>query len=151
VAATVGAFFAMFGCGADVDVAEGVFVAATVGAFFAMLGCGADVDALFVAAGALDVVVAVAVDAGDGDALLGDAAGAGAAPDVEDLLDGAKLAALSVGAGGLLVTGAGAGATAVSALAGFGCGGAGDFSAAGSDLFSLTGFEGASDMVIVVT
>lgn len=112
-----------------------------------MLGCGADVAPLGVAARALDV--AVAPDEGDVGALLGDAAGA--VPDVEDLLAGAEVAAFSTTAGGLFATGVGAGATAVSALAGFGGAGAGDFSAAGSGLFSLTGFEGASDMVMVAT
>lgn len=126
--------------GAEVDVAAGGFVDATVGAFFAMLGCGAGVAPLG---------VAVAVGAGDVAALLAD--GAGAVPDVEDLLAGAEVVAVSEGAGGLLAAGAGAGATAVSVFAGFGCDGTGDFSAAGSGLFSLMGLEGASDILMVAT
>ncbi len=59
------------------------------------------------------------------------------------------LDSFAAGAGALLAVVAGAGATTVSVLAGFG--GAAGFSVVGSSFFSLSGFAGVSDMVMVTT
>jgi hypothetical protein len=153
VAATGGAFFAAFGAaGAVAGVMEGAPV----------VGTAADAD---VVAGLLAGAAAGALVAGvealvvDTDAAGGTAATGGTEEFVVSFFavftGSAVVGGLDTGAGdaGALLaldTGAaGADATAVSVLAGFG--GATGFSVVGSGFFSLSGFAGASDMLIETT
>lgn len=133
------------GAGAGAATVAGDFAAATSGAFFVVLGA-AEVDEgvveAAVVAGALAEFAVVTVDAGAVAGLLGIVA-----VGAEDAGGVFADSFFAVFAG--LAAAAGAGATAVSVLAGFG--GATGFSAAGSGFFSLSDFAGASDMLMVAT
>lgn len=158
------------GVGCAAAAGAGDFAATTGGAFFAAFGAAdADED---VVAGALATADALAAGAGAVAGLLGGAAvdpagggvelfviatgvagGAEAAGDAEDGGALVEVGAFggSAGAGALefVTTGVGAGAAAVSVLAGLGD--ATGFSVAGSDFFSPSGFPSPSDMLMLTT
>jgi len=149
--------FAGGGEGAGVVATARDFAAATGGAFFAALG----VVEVAVLAGALAEFAVAGVDAGAVAGLPGvvvvgaEVAGAAEALAVSFFAvfagsaGAASLDSAVTDANALLALAARAGVVAVSVVAGFSD--AAGFSVAGSDFFSLPGFAGASDMLMVTT